>query len=72
MPKTRQAISSMAIHAILVSFMLIALWPIFLTIINSFKSRKAIFGDPMGLPGVDTFSLKGFEKVLLQIGRAHV
>jgi len=66
MQKTRQAISSTAIHVILISYMVIALWPIFLTIINSFKSRKAIFRDPMGLPGIDTFSLKGFEKVLLR------
>jgi raffinose/stachyose/melibiose transport system permease protein len=66
MSKTRQAINGTAIHAILLSYMLLALWPIFLTIINSFKSRKAIFRDPMGLPGVDSFSLKGFEKVLLR------
>ncbi|MBI9081102.1 MAG: carbohydrate ABC transporter permease [Pseudodesulfovibrio sp.] len=66
MSKTRQTINSTAIHAILLSYMLLALWPIFLTIINSFKSRKAIFRDPMGLPGVDSFSLKGFEKVLLR------
>ena len=66
MQKRRQAISSTAVHAILFSYMVIALWPIFLTIINSFKSRKAIFRDPLGLPGADSFSLKGFEKVLLR------
>jgi raffinose/stachyose/melibiose transport system permease protein len=66
MPKARNAINTAGIHAILGTYTLIALWPIFLTIINSFKSRKAIFRDPMGLPGVDSFSLKGFTKVLLR------
>jgi len=66
MRKTGQSVSTFGIHAILLSYTLLALWPIFLTIINSFKSRKAIFRDPMGLPGVDTFSLKGFTKVLVR------
>jgi raffinose/stachyose/melibiose transport system permease protein len=33
-------------------------------LINSFKSRKGIFGDPMALPTQRTFSLEGFEQVL--------
>jgi len=66
MSKTRSTVSTVGIHAILGSYTIIALWPIFLTIINSFKSRKAIFRDPMGLPGVDSFSLKGFTKVLIR------
>jgi len=55
---------NVAVQAILLTYTLIALWPIFLIISNSFKSRKAIFRDPMALPGPDTFSLIGFEKVL--------
>jgi len=66
MSKARNAVNTAGIHAILGTYTLIALWPIFLTIINSFKSRKAIFRDPMGLPGVDSFSLKGFTKVLVR------
>lgn len=52
------------VHVILLSYTVIALWPIFLVIINSFKSRKAIFRDPMALPDADSFSLIGFSKVL--------
>ncbi|MCJ2163225.1 MULTISPECIES: carbohydrate ABC transporter permease [unclassified Pseudodesulfovibrio] len=66
MYKTKKAVSIAGIHAILLAYTVLALWPIFLTIINSFKTRKAIFKDPTGLPGLDTFSLNGFEKVLLR------
>jgi len=62
--KRSRASGTFAVHAILLTYTLIALWPIFLIISNSFKTRKAIFRDPMALPGPDTFSLVGFEKVL--------
>ena len=64
MAKRSRASGTFAVHAILLTYTLIALWPIFLIISNSFKTRKAIFRDPMALPGPDTFSLVGFEKVL--------
>ena len=60
----RQIASSTLIHVILLSYTLIALWPIFLIVINAFKTRKAIFRDPMGLPDTTSFSLGGFSKVL--------
>ena len=54
------------IPAYLVLFLaaLVALFPIFLILINSFKDRKAIFKTPWALPFSDTFSLIGYEKVL--------
>lgn len=52
------------VHAILLSYTLIALYPVFLIVINAFKSRKGIFREPMALPTTQTFSLSGFEKVL--------
>jgi len=64
MAKSSRRAGNVAVQAILLTYTLIALWPIFLIISNSFKSRKAIFRDPMALPGPDTFSLIGFEKVL--------
>jgi len=62
--KTRKAAGAVAVHAILLGYTLIALYPIFLVLINSFKSRKGIFGDPMALPTEKSFSLEGFEQVL--------
>ena len=64
MAKRRSPISTAAVHVILLGYTVIALWPIFLILINSFKTRKAIFRDPMGLPSPETFTLIGFEKVL--------
>lgn len=62
--KTQRATGAVAVHAILLGYTLIALYPISLVLINSFKSRKGIFGDPMALPTEKSFSLEGFEQVL--------
>lgn len=51
-------------HIILLSFAALAMFPIILIFINSFKTRKAIFSSPVSipLPG-GTFSLEGYETV---------
>ena len=61
---SKRPINAAAIHGILLIYSLIALWPIFLVVSNSFKSRKWIFKDPMALPDATSFSLIGFDKVL--------
>lgn len=58
--------TTIAAHAVLITYTLIALFPVFVIVINSFKSRRAIFRDPLGLPNADTFSLIGYETVLKQ------
>jgi len=45
---------------------MIALFPVFVIVINSFKSRKAIFADPLALPMPDNFDLVGYQTVLKQ------
>ena len=57
-------IGRMWVHIVLCAYAVIALFPIALILINSIKSRDAIFDNPLALPTVDTFSLIGFEKVL--------
>ncbi|MGS0742517.1 carbohydrate ABC transporter permease [Glaciimonas sp. GG7] len=52
------------VHIVLCGYAVIALFPIALILINSIKSRDAIFDNPLALPTIDTFSLIGFEKVL--------
>ncbi|RED51598.1 carbohydrate ABC transporter permease [Aestuariispira insulae] len=64
MQKMRKPLGAAGVHAILGAYTVLALWPIFLVIANSFKERKAIFRDPLALPTIDSFSLIGFEKVL--------
>jgi raffinose/stachyose/melibiose transport system permease protein len=52
------------VHAVLLAYTVLALFPIFLVVINSFKSKRAIFNDPLALPTPSTFSLVGYQKVL--------
>ena len=63
---TRSVRRSLASHAILLTYATIALFPVILILINSVKSRKAIFRSPLSLPNADTFSLIGYETVMKQ------
>jgi raffinose/stachyose/melibiose transport system permease protein len=49
---------------ILTIYSIIALFPIVMILINSFKERKAIFGAPFEFPTSETFSLIGYETVV--------
>jgi len=60
----RERITSTGIHAVLIAYSLLALFPLVLIVINSLKSKKAIFRDPTGLPVGDAFSWKGYASVL--------
>ncbi|MBO6538725.1 MAG: carbohydrate ABC transporter permease [Rhizobiaceae bacterium] len=67
MSQARHSITrSVAAHAILITYTLIALFPVFVIVINSFKARKAIFRSPLELPNAETFSLIGYETALKQ------
>jgi raffinose/stachyose/melibiose transport system permease protein len=66
---TRSKFSAAGIHAVLIAYSVIAVAPILLVVMNSFKSRNAIFGSPLSPPTLDTFSLIGYHKAL---GAAHV
>ncbi|NVD37298.1 carbohydrate ABC transporter permease [Ensifer sp. HO-A22] len=54
------------VHAALIAYTLISLFPVFLTVINSFKDRNAIFRAPLSVPTPQTFSLIGYQTVLGQ------
>jgi len=58
-PRARAA----AVHAILVAYCALAVGPILLVAMNSFKARSAIFAAPLAPPSAATFSLIGYEKV---------
>lgn len=53
-------------HGALILYLLIALFPVFVILINSFKSRRAIFREPLALPNTDSFSMIGYETVVSQ------
>jgi raffinose/stachyose/melibiose transport system permease protein len=63
MPRHRK-INRAAVYTGLTFYTLIAIFPIALVLMNSFKSRAAIFGNPLSPPSPDTFTLTGFQQVL--------
>lgn len=67
MSKTRTHTGrSIAAHAILLTYTLIALFPVFVIVINSFKSRRAIFAEPLMPPMPGNWDLVGYTTVLEQ------
>ena len=54
------------VHLALIGYTLIAIFPVFLTIVNSFKDRNSIFRSPLQVPTPSTFSLVGYQTVLGQ------
>jgi len=59
-------LNSLAAHAALILWLVIALFPVFVIVVNSFKARKAIFAEPLALPGPESFSLIGYQTVMKQ------
>jgi raffinose/stachyose/melibiose transport system permease protein len=57
---------SVAAHAVLILYTVIALFPVVIVIVNSFKSRQAIFQAPLMPPTQKTFDLIGYTTVLRQ------
>ncbi len=58
--------SAVGKHAVLAGYTLIALFPIVLVVMNSFKTRNEIFGAPLAPPTTATFSLAGYETLIRQ------
>ena len=51
------------VHTVLIGYALIALFPVVIILMNSIKSRRGIFNEPLMPPTPDTFSTIGFETV---------
>lgn len=62
----RNPLNSAAAHAAMLAYVAIALFPVFVIVINSFKDRRSIFREPLALPDADSFSLIGYQTVLKQ------
>src|ERR1044071_1156317 len=61
--QVRYSIERFVPLVILSIYSLIALFPIVMILMNSFKAKKAIFGAPFQFPTSETFSLIGYETV---------
>lgn len=57
---------NLAVHLSLLFFAIIAIGPIFIIIINSFKTMEGIFTGPLKLPNSETFTLDGFKRAVTQ------
>jgi raffinose/stachyose/melibiose transport system permease protein len=55
--------SRIAVHIALILYLALAIGPILLILINAFKTRRAIFADPLSLPNGQTFTTIGFDRV---------
>lgn len=66
MNKGNKFTSHLSVHLILIVYTLICIMPLILVIINSFKTKKYIFKEPMLLPTQESFSLVGYQTVLEQ------
>ena len=60
-------LNSVIMHVVLFTYTIICLFPVYLLVNNSFKSRRAIFKQPLSLPNEDTFSLAGYLKMFSRI-----
>ena len=59
----RNPLNSAAAHSVLILYTVIALFPVFVILINSFKVRRAIFHESLALPNAESFSTLGYETV---------
>ena len=67
MKKIQSSSNIIIMHSVLIIYTLICLFPVYLLVNNSFKSRKAIFKQPLSLPSEDTFRLAGYLKMFSRI-----
>jgi raffinose/stachyose/melibiose transport system permease protein len=63
MPKTHSfgLLKAAAAHAALLAYSAVALWPVLLIVLNSFKDRLSIFSQPYAFPTGETFTLDGYR-----------
>jgi raffinose/stachyose/melibiose transport system permease protein len=59
-------LNSFAAHGALILWTVIALFPVVVILINSFKTRQAIFREPLALPSGESFSMIGYQTVMKQ------
>ena len=62
-PPTLRTFNRLIPHVILLAYTLFALFPVVLIVINSFKTREAIFSVPYQPPLPGTFDLVGYQTV---------
>jgi raffinose/stachyose/melibiose transport system permease protein len=59
----RKQVSAIAVHSVLMLYTALALFPIILVVMNSFKAKRAIFNTPLQPPLPSTADLIGYHRV---------
>jgi raffinose/stachyose/melibiose transport system permease protein len=62
--KVQNQSKNLMVHLSLLAFVLLAIGPILVIVINSFKTTEGIFSGPLKLPDSKTFSLEGFKRAI--------
>ena len=62
-PPLRARAGAVMPHVLLLAYVVVACGPIALIVMNSFKSRQAIFEQPFALPTPHTLALSGFQRM---------
>jgi raffinose/stachyose/melibiose transport system permease protein len=62
--KVKNQSKNLLVHISLLAFVLLAIGPILVIVINSFKTTESIFSGPLKLPNSKTFSLEGFKRAI--------
>ena len=60
----KAGVSTTLVHAILIFFVIAALGPVLLIVMNSFKNQMGIFSGPFMPPTAETFDLGGYVRAL--------
>ena len=66
MPKSPRAFRMGFVHLALMLYTLIAIAPVAIVVMNSFKTRRGIFNEPLMPPSLETASLAGYRMVASQ------
>jgi len=70
-PPTLRTFNRLIPHVVLLAYTLFALFPVVLIVINSFKTREAIFSVPYQPPLPGTFDLVGYQTVFSRSSFQH-
>ena len=60
---SRRDPGALVVHVLLIVFVVIAIAPILVVVMNSFKTTPGIFNGPFALPTAETFNLDGWANV---------
>jgi raffinose/stachyose/melibiose transport system permease protein len=55
--------ATFVVHGLLIFFVIMALGPMLMIVMNSFKTQQGIFNGPFQLPNAETFSIDGYLRV---------